>query len=177
MRLKRVILREIYNFLQKHYFLTTLILGMSPIWYAILKIGEKASFLNAILYQPGNAQKEELKIEWLYFTYLMVVVNIIIIYFKALADNKNMISQNEGQAVYRKVLTSLHFTSIKKVQRLKDFIGEKGDLKHYSAFKSITKPVKQIEILTDNLVETLITLCGMDQNDLSASLYYKNRVC
>jgi hypothetical protein len=173
-KLKRVVLRELYNFLQEHYFWTTLLLGMFPIWYSILKIAEKAPFLKDLFYVHNNQSSvDELRSQWSFVSFMIIILNVILIFLKAIADRKNMISNKDSQTIYREIFKSLHSSTVKKVQRFKDFINIKEDLTKYSAFKSITKPLLQIESLTDNLVQTLVKLFGLEQDDISISLYYR----
>lgn len=163
--------RRIYDFLQDHYVISTLSYGLVPAWCTFLMISGKSGLLKNAFYSTV-INNDELKPFWFYLTIGLLIIHMGVIFLKALADRKNMISNKDGHAILKILLRSMNTTVLKKVERLKEFIDVPVNLEKYSAYKSTTKPEKQIEVLTDNLIRALSDSFDLNSLDISVSFYY-----
>lgn len=163
--------REFYEWLQANIFLTTIFLGLAPIYCSFLIISGKSGLLKGLFYK-SEKNVDELKNSFFCLAIILIFFHLATVIIKALADRKNMISNIDGQKLFQILYKYTHPIVKKKAVRIKEFIDSNISLEKFSAYKSTSQPKRQIEIITDSLLGALSELFNIDSSKIAISYYY-----
>ena len=162
------ILRCIYDFFIKHWFVSTLILTLSSNWFVFLTFyGKDYGLINT---------KGVLKPEVHLLTIGFVILSVIFALVKTLADRHNEKAKNNGQFILEAMIDSMDLVAIKKLKRFADYIHTnkgRNDITYEHVFKSIAQPEAQINSMLENIQVSLSEIFGITRNNIAISIIYK----
>ncbi|MFH0734017.1 MAG: hypothetical protein V1773_04920 [bacterium] len=156
------ILRRVYNFITRHWILSTFIL-LSPSLMVLY-------FVNAFF--NGEVALDKLKTIFFLLNYFVLTIGVFTL-MKQYADKYNNMVKDNGLLVYSVILQSMDLGKRRKLNRFYKFIEEHQNNFGINPFNEITQPQKQIKVILDNIQFTLCKLFGLNPNEIGLSVIYK----
>lgn len=158
------LVRMIYDFFTKKWFLTAIVLTLSTNWFFLLR-----SFGTELNLMDSNNNLKPLfhYLFWPVFSFTLVFTIL-----KTWADNYNQKVKNNGQFVLNLLLDNINASKETKLRRFSEFIEVNHNSKIENPFHHITQPRLQIENILDNFRDTMATIFGINRSDIGISLVY-----
>jgi len=160
--------RKIYNFSIKHWIYSGLILSLPTYYFLFIQLfGRNLGLINS----NGIITETGLFIFWPFF-----IVLFLTSFAKTLSDKYNEKVMFNGQYVLRKLLSSTNSLKQTKTRRFVNYITDHHGQTDLDPFQNITNPILQIELLLENIRETLADISDIDSDNIGISILYKTDI-
>jgi hypothetical protein len=160
----RPVLRRFYDYFNRKWFITTLIVTSAGQWFLILKcFGTSLKTVDV----NGNFTPRFYYLFWPVF-----ITAFLFSLLKAWADNYSQKNKNNGRLVLDQMLQSITSAKASKFRRFVDFIESNHNKCVTNPFNIITQPKQQIETILTNIQITLSNIFDIERSNIGLSIIY-----
>ena len=162
---KSTVVRQIYDYLLKHWILSSFILSITSHWFIVVRVaGKNLNLINdsGALNTLGN---------WI--TWPLISISILFTLSKTAGDRYNEQAKKRGGYILQKMIENVNSVTEKKMRRLTDFIEIHPDHIGVPVFNDITQPKSQIRSLLENIQITLSEIFGIERDQIGLSILYR----
>jgi len=162
---KSTLIRRLYNFFLTHWLLSAIVVVLPFAWLSLtILLGmRKVGTLTTDIINPNT----------LYFFFLLSILSLLFAMLKFFGDAYNNRVKDNGLIVLEMLLRSVNSITQKKLQRFHQYIVEHRGKPNLNPFQDITQPIKQIEIIFQNIQIALSRISGIYPEDIGLSIIYR----
>jgi hypothetical protein len=155
------IIRKIYDFSVNKWWFSSFLFTISSIWFILLQFfGKQWSFID---------EKGVLSQSAIFWTWVLIVVNVVCSVLKTLADKKDTEKKSSGQYILKKLLSNLYNAKLTKLNRY-----NKGVLEDAAEFDfgGIVSPREQIHTLMESIRNMVSGLSDTEESKIGLGILF-----